>query len=110
MQLAPQFDFRLPAIVKKRRTWYLAICPPLDIASQGPTKGKALANLKDAIQGFLADCYERGTFGEVLRSAGFVGAQHPSLKTRRYRGAHWLTVPIALLAREHHPAATYQES
>ena len=109
MTPAPQFDFSFPATVRKRRKWYLAICPFLDVASQGATKEKALANLKEAIRGFLADCYERGTLEQVLRNAGFVAAQEPSARSRRLKGAHWLTVAIALLAREQQATRTYQE-
>ncbi len=86
--------------MKKRQKWYLAVCQPLDVASQGPTKEKALANLRDAIRGLLADCFERGTLDEVLQQAGFVSARKPREKVRYSTGGHWLTVPIALLARE----------
>jgi len=98
----PVFEFRLPYEMKKRRKWYLAVCPPLDVASQGPTKEKALDNLRDAIRGFLADCFERGTLEEVLQRAGFVSARKPGFP--RPTGARWVTVPIALLAREQQPA------
>jgi len=100
MHVAAQFDFSLPAVLKKRRKWYVAACPPLDVASQGPTQEKALANLRDAIRGFLADCFERGTLSEVLKQAGFVSARAAG-RSRRFKRAHWLTIPIALLAREH---------
>ena len=108
MTSAPQFDFSFPATVRKRRKWYLATCPFLDVASQGSSKEKALANLKDAIRGFLADCYERGTLEQVLRQAGFVAAQEPQ-RGRRHKRAHWVRVPIALLAREHYSTRTYPE-
>lgn len=110
VRLTPQFEFSLPAIVKKRRKWYLAICPPLDIASQGPTKEKALDNLKDAVRGFLADCFERGTLEQVLREAGFVSARRPLSKRTQSSGVRWLTVPIALLAREQQPARSYEKA
>ncbi len=71
MHAAAQFDFSMPAVVKKRRRWYLAACPPLDIASQGETKQNALDNLRDAIHGFLADCHERGTLSSILNQAEF---------------------------------------
>ena len=87
--------------MKKRRKWYLAVCQSLDVASQGPTKEKALDNLRDAIRGFLADCFERGTLDEVLQQAGFVSARKPLERSGYPNGTHWLTVPIALLAREH---------
>jgi predicted RNase H-like HicB family nuclease len=100
---SPIFEFRLPYRVKKRRKWFLAVCESLDVASQGPTREKALDNLRDAIRGFLADCFDRGTLDEVLQQAGFVSAQKPAETFRYSRGAHWLTVPIALLAREQQP-------
>jgi len=95
------FEFRLPYEMKRRRKWYLAVCPSLDVASQGPTKEKALDNLRDAIRGFLIDCFERGTLEEVLQQAGFVSAAKPSEKPHQPTRVGWLTVPIALLAREH---------
>jgi len=98
---SPIFEFRLPYSVKKRQKWYLAVCQSLDVASQGPTKEKALDNLRDAIRGFLADCFERGTLDEVLQQAGFVSARKPLERVHHPTGAHWLTVPIALLPREH---------
>ena len=101
MAPSPVLEFRLPYSLKKRRKWYLAVCQSLDVASQGPTKKKALDNLRDAIRGFLADCFERGTLDEVLRQAGFVSAGKPSERVHNPIGVHWLTVPIALLAREH---------
>ncbi len=97
---APTFEFRLPYVLRKRQKWYLSVCPSLDIASQGPTKEKALENLRDAIRGFPADCFERGTLDEVLQQAGFVSARKPAARLHRPTGAHQLTVPIALLARE----------
>ena len=104
MAPSPVFEFRLPYEVKKRRKWYLAVCPSLDVASQGPTREKALDNLRDAIRGFLVDCFERGTLEEVLQQAGFVSAGKPPEKRQQPAGAGWLTVPIALLAREQQSA------
>jgi predicted RNase H-like HicB family nuclease len=100
---SPVFEFRLPYEMKKRRKWYLAVCPSLDVASQGPTEERALDNLRDAIRGFLADCFERGTLEEVLQQAGFVSARKPPQRFQHPAGAPWLTGPIARLAREHQP-------
>ena len=99
MAPVPTFEFHLPYVLKKRQKWYLSVCPSLDIASQGATKEKALENLRDAIRGFLADCFERGTLDEVLQQAGFVSARKPPARLHRPAGARRLTVPIALLAR-----------
>ena len=107
MRFAAEFRFRFRATVQKRRKWYLAVCLPLDLATQGPTKERALSNLRDAIRGFVTDCYERGTLDEVLKDAGFSASTDSSLRsTRAHRGSRWLSVPVALLAREHHAART----
>ena len=41
------------AIVEKEGSLYVALCPELDVASQGPTVEQATANLKDAVELFL---------------------------------------------------------
>jgi predicted RNase H-like HicB family nuclease len=32
---------------------FVALCPEVDVASQGSDRAEALANLKDAVEGFL---------------------------------------------------------
>jgi predicted RNase H-like HicB family nuclease len=49
---------RLTAIIQPEElstgdTMYTALCPELDVASQGETRDSALANLKEAVEGFL---------------------------------------------------------
>ena len=41
------------AIVEKEGTGYVALCPELDVASQGETVESATANLKEAVELFL---------------------------------------------------------
>ncbi len=43
------------AVITKEDKWYVALCPELDIASQGRTVEKALSNLKAALELYLAD-------------------------------------------------------
>lgn len=47
------------AIVEKEGSLYVALCPELDVASQGPTVEQATANLKDAVELFL-ECARSG--------------------------------------------------
>ena len=61
----------VPYVIKKRRKWYLASCPILDVHSQGETEKKARKNLKEATSLFLIDCFERGTLEEVMKECGF---------------------------------------
>jgi hypothetical protein len=44
--------------------------------SQGETKTKATENLREALQLFLIDCFERGTLDKVLKKSGFTGAKN----------------------------------
>ena len=44
---------RFTAVLNKEGDWYVALCPDLDVASQGQTVEEALANLKEAVELFL---------------------------------------------------------
>ncbi|MEI6515683.1 MAG: type II toxin-antitoxin system HicB family antitoxin [bacterium] len=41
------------AVLEKEGKEYVALCPELDIASQGKTVEKAMANLREAVELFL---------------------------------------------------------
>ena len=41
------------AIVEREGDMFVALCPELDVASQGPTVEMAAANLKEAVELFL---------------------------------------------------------
>lgn len=41
---------KVTAIIKKGEKQYVALCPEVDVASQGTTVEKALLNLKEAIE------------------------------------------------------------
>jgi len=41
------------AFLQKEGDAYVALCPELDVASQGPTIEQAIANLKEAVELFL---------------------------------------------------------
>jgi predicted RNase H-like HicB family nuclease len=98
MKETPQIDFKLPTTVKKRRKWYLATCPALDLASQGPTAEKALANLHEAVSAFVADCFERGVLDKVLKKGGFGAAEsRPQHRSARKIRGKWLTLPFHLI-------------
>jgi predicted RNase H-like HicB family nuclease len=58
------------AVIEKEGDLYVALCPELDVASQGATIEEAKANLKEAVELFLecADPEEiqRRSHGEVF--------------------------------------------
>jgi len=43
----------LTAIIEREGEWYVALCPELDIASQGPTVEEARDNLREALELFF---------------------------------------------------------
>ena len=43
------------AIIKKREKQFVALCPEIDVASQGLTVEKALTNLKEAVELYLEE-------------------------------------------------------
>ena len=46
-------SYTFSAIVEKEGKFYVALCPELDVASQGKTIETALANLKEAVSLFI---------------------------------------------------------
>ncbi len=45
---------QLTAIIEKEDDGYIALCPEVDVASQGDTISEAKANLKEALELFFA--------------------------------------------------------
>ena len=56
---------RLTAIVEREGTGYVALCPELDVASQGDTVAEARANLQEALTLF----FEAASLEEIGRRA-----------------------------------------
>lgn len=58
------------ALIEKEGDTYVALCPELDIASQGTTIEEAKANLKEAVELFLesadAEEIQRRFHGEIF--------------------------------------------
>lgn len=43
------------AVIKKGEKQFVALCPELDVVSQGPTVEKALENLKEAVELYIEE-------------------------------------------------------
>lgn len=43
------------AIIRKGEKWYVALCPEVDVVSQGKTVEKALKNLKEAVELYVEE-------------------------------------------------------
>ncbi len=48
-------EIELSAVVSKEDDTYVAICPELDIASQGKTVEESISNLKEALELYFED-------------------------------------------------------
>lgn len=59
------------AIIEREDDIFVALCPELDIASQGPTVEEATANLKEAVELFL-DSADASEIQQRLRQPVFV--------------------------------------
>ena len=59
------------AILEREGDVYLALCPELDVASQGATVEQATANLKEAVELFL-ECADPQEIRQHLHSEIFV--------------------------------------
>ena len=69
---------RYTAILEKEADMYVALCPELDVASQGVTVEEAIANLKEAVELFL-ECADPG---EIKRR------MHGEILVTRFDAAH----------------------
>ncbi|MGB9659231.1 MAG: type II toxin-antitoxin system HicB family antitoxin [Nitrososphaerales archaeon] len=48
-------ELELLAVVTKEGKWYVALCPEIDVASQGKSIEEALKNLKEVVELYLED-------------------------------------------------------
>ena len=66
------------AILEKEGDGYVALCPELDVASQGNTTQEAVANLKEAVELFL-ECADPEEIEQRL---------HSEILVTRFEAAH----------------------
>lgn len=62
-----EFRIKVPVKIAKRKRWFLASCPILDLHSQGETQKKGQQNLGEAMRVFFLSCFERGTLDRILK-------------------------------------------
>jgi len=91
MKVKVQANFMLFGVVKREGDWYIAHCPPLDVASQGRTLAEAKANLIEASELFITSCLERGTLEQAMKELGFVPSK---AKPRNVPNAFPIAIPI----------------
>jgi predicted RNase H-like HicB family nuclease len=91
---------KLPIKIIKRKKWYVADCPVLDVASQGDTANKAKKNLIEALSVFLATCIEHGTLDDVMKQCGFKPVKASEKKAVSVKPSDYVNIPIHLLSSE----------
>jgi predicted RNase H-like HicB family nuclease len=92
------FTIRFPAsFVEEEVGRVVALCAPLDVMSQGATRQEAKRHLVEAVELFVASCFDRGTLDRVLKKCG--GKVRREAPTK----PHWLVidVPLPLVAQQH---------
>jgi len=93
-----EFKIKVPIKLVKKKKYYVASCPALDVFTQGENKKRAKNNLAEALSLFLTTCLEEGTLDAVLRSCGFRPAKR-KLKTIS-QPQDYLNIPIPLIANK----------
>lgn len=63
----------LTAIIRKEDEGYVALCPEIDVASQGDTIEEAKANLKEAVELFF-ECASPEEVEERLGKESYISA------------------------------------
>ena len=63
---------RLEIATRRDGDQWIAWCLPLDVLSQGDSKPKAVASLREAVQLWFESSIQRGVLDDALREAGFV--------------------------------------
>ena len=93
-----EFFAKLPVSIKKRKKWFLASCPILDVHSQGNTPKEAERNIVEALSLFLISCFERGVLDQALKECGFKSAV--SEKLVGFRKTVCVPIPLAVDTHE----------
>ncbi len=101
MEVVVQFSAKLPFKIKRKKKWFVASCPILDVHSQGETERKARKNLSEALSLFFISCFERGTLDSVLKDCGFK-AMHPSFphEKKSTLSKDYIQVPIPFIVQQ----------
>lgn len=96
-KLSVNFMVSLPIAIKKEGKYFISYCPPLDVWSQGETQTIAEDNLKEALQLFLIDCFERGTLDKVLKDCGFIAIKKPLPKKQIFSPGREISVLLPFI-------------
>lgn len=77
---------------------WVAHCPDLDLATQGPTMEAAVKNAREATELYMESCIERGVLERILVEAGFIEPTAPPTREHPQFQAMFQTRPLPLTA------------
>src|SRR5206468_3783596 len=67
-----KLEIQLRAFVRREtRNRWIAVCPKIDVVTQGTSAEDAKRCLDEAVELWFEDCIERGTLERALRECGF---------------------------------------
>ena len=92
------FSIGVPVDVFQDDDTYVAVCTPLDLASQGDTAEEARANCREALMLFITSCYVRGTLDQVFLEAGFRPDPEANGQPVAEETGETINIPISLVA------------
>lgn len=75
-----QLSIELEAVIHCVDEEWVAVCPPLDVASQGKSQEAALASLTEAVEGWFESCLDRNVLDQALIECGFQRSLESSRK------------------------------
>jgi len=101
MKMEVTLQISLPIKINKKDKYYISCCPILDVWSQSETQMGAIDNLREALQLFLIDCFERGTLDKVLKDCGFIAMKKPLPKRQRFIPSRRIEVPLPFIIDKH---------
>ncbi len=90
-----QITVKLPIRITRKGNVYIAVCPALDVITQGETESQARKNIGEALYLFLRSCIERGTLDAILKQCGFSPTSDPIPETDEEQ----IDIPLYLLAQ-----------
>ena len=66
-----RLDVRLQGYVRRQGRKWVAVCPSINVVSQGSDQADAQRCLQEAAELWFDSCVERGTLEQALRECGF---------------------------------------
>jgi predicted RNase H-like HicB family nuclease len=66
-----QLFVQLDAVIRRVDEVWVAVCPPLDVASQADSSEAALESLTEAVEGWFESCLDRKVLDQALLECGF---------------------------------------